>query len=109
MGVHLEKTALDANAAIVIKAGVHQQEVTLTQPANGKNFTLKEAQKIVGGLIELVHISENRKVIMVVNEEGKLNGSSVNIIATEIYQRTTGIKDDAVFGDVIVCPSSFIK
>lgn len=37
-----------------------------------------EYQKIVGGYIETVSISIGNEIILVVNEEGKLNGSKPN-------------------------------
>jgi len=52
-------------------------------PANGKSFTLKEMQGVVGGLIELAFTNDGR--IMWINEEGKLKGLWINKKATDLY------------------------
>lgn len=42
-------------------------KVTKVQPANGKDYSLQELQAYVGGYIEMVHLSDEK--LMVVNEE----------------------------------------
>ena len=56
--------------------------------------TLKEAQKLVGGLVELVRSPEHRDWQILVNEEGLLNGLPFNEEATKICG--TGIVGDAI-------------
>src|SRR6266852_2067987 len=75
-------------------------------PANGTNFSLKEAQQLVGGLIEVFPLGDGR--IMVCNEEGKLERLPVNVEATILFRRTYGAIDTIV-GDVIVCKSSELR
>lgn len=57
--------------------------------------SLSEAQKIVGGYIEIVPI-QGRMVTLVVNEEGRLLGLPLNPDATELFQYSP------ICGDVIV-------
>lgn len=81
-------------------------------PENGTDFNLDELQKIVDGFIEIVPIYGARRMfgsdkIMVVNEEGKLNGLPFNLSAT-LLVRADGI-DDIIVGDVLVCDSSMVK
>ena len=80
------------------------------EPKNGKDFKLKELKDIVQGYIEIVSIGShlNEKVerepwCMIINEEGKLIGLSLNEKATELYI------NDIIVGDVLICPSSMIK
>lgn len=69
-------------------------EIIDTQPSNGTDFSLTELQAVVGGFIEVVHLPDGR--LMVVNDEGKLNGLPVNPKASELYP-------DIIVGDVLVC------
>lgn len=74
-------------------------------PENGSDFSLKELQNFVGGYIEVIYL--NDKMLMVVNENGKLQGLSPNLIATIIYNKFVG--RDTVVGDVLVCDTKEIK
>jgi hypothetical protein len=76
--------------------------VVEVKPSKGKHFNLQELQKFVGGYIELVYLPNNR--IMVVNEEGKVDGLPVNERATNMITF-----DDVIVGDVLVCDSKIIK
>ena len=76
------------------------------RPVNGTNFTLAEAQALVGGLIEVFPLGDGR--IMVCNEEGKLEQLPVNVEATIIFRRTYG-PIDTIVGDVFVCRSSEVR
>ena len=72
---------------------------------DAKTYTLEEMQEIVGGYIEFVWLSPF--YLMVVNEEGKLNGLQLNESATDLlrlYKDTT----DFVVGDVLVCEKDHI-
>lgn len=69
-------------------------EIIETEPSNGTDFSLTELQAVVGGFIEVVHLPDGR--LMVVNEEGKLNGLPINPKASELYP-------DIIVGDVLVC------
>jgi hypothetical protein len=70
---------------------------TVVLPANGETFTLEELQNLVGGYIELTYTTDSR--MMIVNEEGKLKQSPVNLRAT--LRHAYGAVDTIV-GDAVV-------
>ncbi len=76
------------------------------EPKNKKGFSLAEMQAIVGGLIELLHLSNSK--IMVINEEGKINGLPINANATDLV---FGCRHpfDIVVGNVLVCNNNQIR
>ena len=76
-------------------------EVLDIEPKNGTDFQLEELQAIVGGLIQIIEISDTE--IMVMNEEGKLENLPFNEKATEIYQKSILGVGDCIVGDVLVC------
>lgn len=55
--------------------------------------SLENLQKTVGGYIETLTILRNPDVIIIMNEDGKLDDSKYNI----------KIPGDQIFGDIIVC------
>lgn len=71
------------------------------EPKNGKHYSLKEMQKIVGGFIEIMYLKDSR--IMIVNEEGKVNGLDFNDAATAVLIESYPYSIDFVVGDVLVC------
>ena len=75
-------------------------------PKNGSTFELEEMQKIVGGYIEIIRLNDGRLII--VNEEGLLQGLSVNIEATSILRRDHSIAQYIV-GTAIVCDADMIE
>lgn len=75
-------------------------------PRNGRYYTLEELQGFVGGLIELVH-SKDGGSVMVVNENGKLEGLAPNVWGTN-WANEQGLVDYIV-GDVAVVASHRIK
>ena len=87
--------------ATILRVDGDSEEV---QPRNGIDFSLEELQKIVGGYIEIVKVS-NRQ-IMVVDNEGKLKGKPVNLMASFLYGNPD---DDAIVGDALVCESGEVK
>lgn len=88
-----------------LKANCDVVEVT---PKNGRDFQYEELRKFVGGFIEIVHI--NDKQIMVVNEEGKLNGLPYNSLATEaLILAHQGHPVDYIVGDVLLCDNDMVK
>lgn len=80
-------------------------EVIETSPKNGTNYTLEELKEIVGGYIEIIHLTENK--IMVVNEEGKLNNLPYNDNATLRFRFFKTI--DFIVGDTLVCHTNRIR
>ena len=69
-------------------------EVEEVKPYKGKIFTLGQLQEIVGGYIEILHLPDNK--LMVVNEEGRLKGLPLNHKASILY-------NNLIVGDVLVC------
>ena len=54
-------------------------------PANGKEFTLDEMQKAVGGYIELVYLPNNE--VLVVDEEGMIKEKLFNKKISEMIMK----------------------
>lgn len=70
-------------------------------PENGKCFNLQELyKKIDCNLIEVVYLPNG--LIMIVDEEGRLNQKPINRLATTLVG---GI----IVGDVVVCPSKMLR
>lgn len=69
-------------------------------PKDGKMFTLEEAQAMVGGYIEVVHLNEGK--ILVCDEEGRIKQKRVNKNATEVAYKL-GYKGHFLVGDVLIC------
>jgi hypothetical protein len=76
------------------------------QPANKTDWKLEELQKIVGGYIEVLTL--DKRLIMIINEEGKLSGLESNPSATKIWQDLYET-DDYIAGDALVCKSEELK
>lgn len=92
---------LDGQKSYVIRATGHESNEV--KPANGTDFRLEEMKAIVGGYIEIVFsIKANEKYIMVVNEEGFLEGLPYNSVASLLAGMS-------ICGDVLVCPRQAIK
>ena len=81
-------------------AGVAVYTVEDVEPANGRDFSLEELQGYVDGLIEIVSLYDGR--LMVLNDEGLINGLPINPLATAIYQNATGV-NDYILGNVLIC------
>lgn len=86
--------------ATIYKA--HGEVIDNYQPRNGSDFQLDELQAVVSGYIEVVYLQDGR--LMVVNEEGKLNGLAINWNATSLVGGR-----DIIVGDVLVCNRNQIK
>ena len=69
-------------------------------PQNGTDFSLHELQGVVGGYIEVVHLSGDD--IMIVNEEGRLAGLSHNVKASVIAR-------DYIVGNVLLCSRDMVR
>ena len=80
-------------------------EVIETSPKNGTNYTLEELKEIVGGYIEIIHLTENK--IMVINDEGKLINLPHNENATILFSLCLDTIDFIV-GDALVCHTNRI-
>lgn len=87
--------------------------ITAITPDNGKDFSLKELQGYVGGLIDVAYLPSGK--VMVVNDEGKLNGLPKNDLATEIWKQEypkaayPWNNDELIVGDVVMCDNKLVK
>jgi hypothetical protein len=72
------------------------------EPKNQTDFSLEEAQGVVGGYVEVVRIPQDRTKIMLVNEEGLIHSLPYNKIATMIAGQH-------IVGDVLVCRTEQFK
>lgn len=84
---------------LIIKTTGEKHKVS---PKNGKDYKLKELKDIVDGYIEIVYLQNNE--IMVVNEEGLINGLAYNSTATKIARRV--YPEAYIVGDVLVCKNN---
>lgn len=75
-------------------------------PKNGSTFELEELQEVVGGYIEIIRLNDGR--IIIVNEEGLLQGLPVNIEATNILRRDHSTTQYIV-GNAIVCDADMVE
>lgn len=90
--------------ARLIKTNGEEIEIS---PKNGTDFSLKELQNYVDGYIEVVNLrSENN--IMIVNEEGAINGMPVNLKASMIYSKEFNAIQ-RIYGDVVICKYNMVK
>ena len=80
--------------------------ITEVKPNNGKTFSLKELQKFVGGLVEIVPLPSGKEIC--VNEEGKLIDLPKNEEATKIWREEYPIEtygfnnDELIVGDALL-------
>lgn len=74
-------------------------------PSNGTDFSLEEAQKAVDGYIDVLRLTDDR--IMVVNDEGAINGMEYNRGASKVYQINRGV-DVMIYGNVLVCNTDML-
>lgn len=81
-------------------AVVHMRMKVKLTTAEWQRDSLEELQAVVKGNIELVHLPFN--MLMVVNEEGALNRSDINIKASLIA-------NTIIYGDVLVCKAEEVK
>ena len=86
----------------LIKADGTTVEVS---PKNGTDYTLAELQEFVGGYIEVIP-AYKKGYILVINEEGKLEGLPRNGRATDLADITLW---DCIVGDALYCKSSEVR
>lgn len=85
-------------------------EVEEVEPKNKRDFQIDELQGFVDGYVEIVYLPNNQ--LMVVNEEGAIDGLPVNIKAS-VAAFTCGVlhqfAGQHVHGNALICDSSQIK
>lgn len=84
--------------AILYKSNGEQIPVT---PQDGKYFSLQELQSFVGGYIEVLPLPGTDRV-MIVNEEGKLEGLPYNLLATALMKSFLQ-PGDFIVGHALTC------
>lgn len=67
-------------------------------PPAARKYTLEEMQAAVGGYIEILSLGSGR-YLMVINEEGKLQGLPRNPLASALYANA----NDQIVGNALVC------
>lgn len=82
-------------AKIYSVAGSVMEEVV---PNDGKKFSLEEAQAIVDGYVELIHLEGDD--ILLCDEEGLIKNKPVNIMATK-HAKQLGWRGDFLVGNVM--------
>ena len=83
-------------------------KLEIVTPNNGKDYTLEELKTFVGGYIQIIQLTPSQ--IMVINEEGKLNGLKPNRLATETALLVKAIADnDFIVGNCLVCDKKHVK
>ena len=63
--------------------------------------SLSDAQKFVGGYVEVVQVNDG---ILIIDEEGKLKDKPVNEVASKMYADKYG-DADIIVGDAIFIPN----
>jgi acyl CoA:acetate/3-ketoacid CoA transferase len=64
--------------------------------------SLSDAQKFVGGWVEVVQVNDG---ILIIDEEGKLKDKPVNEVASKMYADKYG-DEDIIVGDAIYIPNN---
>ena len=67
--------------------------------------SLSEAQKFVGGWVEVVQVNDG---ILIIDEEGKLKDKPVNEVASKMYADKYG-DEDIIVGDAIYVPNGIVS
>ena len=83
-------------------------EIIPVEPKNGTDFQLDELQQIVGGYVQLFPLANEAGEVMVMNEDGKIEGLPTNPKATELAAKRL-FQGDYIVGDVLVCTNKQIR
>ena len=67
--------------------------------------SLSEAQKFVGGWVEVVQVNDG---VLIIDEEGKLKNKDVNEISSKMYADKYG-DADIIVGDAIYVPNGIVS
>jgi len=84
--------------ATLLKSDGTKETIT---PANGKTFTLKEMQTLVGGFIQIIGLPNGANLVM--NEDGKIEELPYNLEATLLGEKAGIATEDYIVGDVVLC------
>jgi hypothetical protein len=77
--------------------------MTTTKEIQSKNDSpsLADAQKFVGGWVEVVQVNDG---VLIIDEEGKMKNKPVNEVASKMYADKYG-DADIIVGDAIFIPN----
>lgn len=85
-------------------------ETIEVSPKNTTDFSLEEMKAIVEGWIQVVWFYDGSDRIMVLNENGKLDGLEYNAKATQIAREGRAIDPtDFIVGNVLICKQAQVK
>ena len=93
--------------ATLIKADGETKELT---PNNGKKFTYEEVRNAIGNYIELIDLryytkdKNYKKMQFICDEEGAINGSSLNEKASQLLKEILGPTAQDLYGNIIFLP-----
>jgi len=80
--------------------------ITEVEPANGKDFSLIEVKRFIGGgYVEVIGVRDG---LMLLDEDGKRKQLPVNELATAVALPVLQ-RGDFIVGDVLVCKRGQIK
>lgn len=85
-------------------------ELVEITPKNGTDFTIEELHEHIGcNLIEVLWLNDGKR-IMVIDEEGKLDGAQFNYYATIIAENFGAIcMPDIIKGNAIICDTDMVR
>lgn len=89
--------------ALLITCDGREEQVA---PINGNDYQLRELQGFVNGYIEVLRLDNN--TLIVVNEEGAVNGMDLNVNAMRLINARYNI-NFCLFGNVLICNDNEIK
>ena len=72
---------------------------------NEDSPSLSDAQKFVGGWVEVVQVNDG---VLIIDEEGKLKDKPVNEVASKMYADKYG-DEDIIVGDAIYIPNGIVS
>lgn len=83
---------------------------------NPDDPTLRELQKAVGGVMQMIRLSKYKlpELCFICNQEGKMHRLNSNVKATAVWNMYFGQDEmgndtqDIIVGDVIIAPSSWL-
>ena len=68
--------------------------------------SLEQAQKFVGGYVEMVRVNDGE---LLINEDGKTKHLPINDDASRLYEQTYGVDEDIILGNAIYIPNILTK
>ena len=97
-------------APVLISQELDGYKISPAKPENGTDYQLDELRRLIGcDFVEIVYVP-NTDLILVIDEEGKLNGSLINVGASYVAHAYKAISDDdLIHGNAILCNTNLVK